>query len=62
MDSAKKRWRSFPPFSARNAEKDGAPSRYLVAGSISDLKASRGAGRCGREKDAMGMKLMKDEG
>ena len=26
------------------------------------MTASRGAGRCGRKKDAMGMKLMKDEG
>ena len=26
------------------------------------MKASRGARRCGRKKDAMGMKLMKDDG
>ena len=29
---------------------------------LRELEASQGAGKCGRKKDAMGMKLMKDEG
>jgi hypothetical protein len=34
IDPARKQYIVFPPISAKNAEMDGAPQQYLVAGSI----------------------------